>query len=230
MDNVYTISLVHLFGALLAGGLIGLERSYHGRPAGFRTHTLVCMASSLLMLLTVYQVELLPALPIEIMRIDPTRMAQGIMTGIGFLGAGVIMKEKLTIRGLTTAASIWMTASIGILIGIGFYFAAGVATVLTLGALSLFRWIELVIPTLYYARLEVRTLNKDQVSLEEIQDVIRQHGCSLANPGYSMEEGGKYFSYEMTVRTRNRDNYKRLAQSLTKMKKIPGFQIRPASD
>jgi putative Mg2+ transporter-C (MgtC) family protein len=230
MDNVYIITLVNLLGALLAGGLIGLERSYHGRPAGFRTHTLVCMASSLLMLLTVYQVELLPDLPLETVRVDPTRMAQGIMTGIGFLGAGVIMKEKLTIRGLTTAASIWMTASIGILIGIGFYFAAVVATVLSLGALSLFRWIELVLPTLYYARLEIRTLGKDRVSLDEIQNVIRQHGCSSANPGYSLEEGGKYFAYEMTVRTRDRENYKHLAQSLSKMKKIPGFQIRPASD
>lgn len=135
--------------ALAAGGLIGLERSYHGRPAGFRTHTLVCMASSLLMLLTVYQVELLPTLPLETVRVDPTRMAQGIMTGIGFLGAGVIMKERLTIRGLTTAASIWITAAIGILIGTGFYFAAAVATLLALGALSLFRWIEKVLPSLY---------------------------------------------------------------------------------
>jgi uncharacterized membrane protein YhiD involved in acid resistance len=64
--------------------------------------------------------------------IDPTRMAQGIMTGIGFLGAGVIVKEGLTVRGLTTAASIWVTAAIGILTGIGFYYAAGLGVVLTL--------------------------------------------------------------------------------------------------
>lgn len=118
MTEIQITTIVHLLGAVLAGGIIGAERSYHGRPAGFRTHSLVCMASSLLMLLTVYQIELLPNLPLESIRIDPTRMAQGIMTGIGFLGAGVIMREKLTIRGLTTAASIWMTASIGILIGV----------------------------------------------------------------------------------------------------------------
>ena len=73
-------------------------------------------------------------------------MAQGIMTGIGFLGAGVIMKEGLTVRGLTTAASIWITAAIGMLLGIGFYFPAIVATFLTLGVLSLFRWIEAIMP------------------------------------------------------------------------------------
>ena len=122
MEKEYLTILLHLGLAVLAGGLIGLERTYHGRPAGFRTHTLVCTASSLLMLLTVYQWELLKGVPLETVRVDPTRMAQGIMTGIGFLGAGVIMKEGLTVRGLTTAASIWITAAIGILFGIGFYF------------------------------------------------------------------------------------------------------------
>ena len=109
MHAIYIDSLTKLLLALAAGGLIGLERSYNGRPAGFRTHTLVCMSSSLLMLLTVHQIQLLPGIPIDTVRIDPTRMAQGIMTGIGFLGAGVIMKEKLSIRGLTTAAG-WSAA------------------------------------------------------------------------------------------------------------------------
>ena len=78
-------------------------------------------------------------MPLEAIRIDPTRMAQGIMTGIGFLGAGVIFKEGLTVRGLTTAASIWITAAIGILVGIGFYFAAVLGAVATLVMLSVFR-------------------------------------------------------------------------------------------
>ena len=94
--NDYEVIFVRLLAAVFAGGIIGLERSYHGRPAGLRTHTLVCVSSSLLMLLTVFQWSLLAAMPIDTIRVDPTRMAQGIMTGIGFLGAGVIMKEKLT--------------------------------------------------------------------------------------------------------------------------------------
>ena len=89
----------------------------HGREAGFRTHALVCVSSSLLMVLMVFQWELVPKEYLDTVRVDPSRMAQGIMTGIGFLGAGVIIKEGLTVRGLTTAASIWMTASIGIVIG-----------------------------------------------------------------------------------------------------------------
>ncbi|MCB1989759.1 MAG: MgtC/SapB family protein, partial [Burkholderiaceae bacterium] len=129
-DNIQII--IHLISALTAGGIIGLERSFHGRPAGFRTHALVCLASSLLMLVTMYQSRWIPGIALETIRTDPTRMAQGIMTGIGFLGAGVIFKEGLSVRGLTTAASIWITAAIGILMGIGFYMPAILATALTL--------------------------------------------------------------------------------------------------
>jgi putative Mg2+ transporter-C (MgtC) family protein len=114
-DNYGAIAL-HLVIALAAGGIIGLERSYHGRPAGFRTHALVCLSCCMLMILTVYQETWFSAYSLEQISVDPTRMAQGIMTGIGFLGAGVIMKEGLTVRGLTTAASIWITAGIGIMI------------------------------------------------------------------------------------------------------------------
>jgi putative Mg2+ transporter-C (MgtC) family protein len=105
MDPNSTIILTHLAGALLAGAVIGLERTYHGHSAGFRTHALVCMASSLLMLVPLYQWKWLPGLLTEMFRTDPTRIAQGIMTGIGVLGAGAILKEGVTVRGLTTAAS-----------------------------------------------------------------------------------------------------------------------------
>src|SRR5687767_15424790 len=146
-----------MVAALVAGGLIGLERSHRGRPAGFRTHALVCLASSLLMLITVYELHWIPrgAAHASVV-LDPTRMAQGIMTGIGFLGAGAIIKEGFTVRGLTTAASIWITAAIGILTGIGFYFAALIGTILVLGTLSAFRWIEARMPTETYAIFMVR--------------------------------------------------------------------------
>ena len=95
METEYLATILRLIFALFAGGLIGLERSYHGSPAGFRTHTLVCTASTLLMLFSVNQWEFVTDGHMETIRIDPTRMAQGIMTGIGFLGAGAIMKENL---------------------------------------------------------------------------------------------------------------------------------------
>src|SRR5258708_27659873 len=146
--DIYEMA-IRLLVALAAGALIGYERSYHGRPAGFRTHSLVCMASSLLMLVTVYEAHWV-RVTVQAVSIDPTRMAQGIMTGIGFLGAGVIIKEGLSVRGLTTAASIWTTAAIGILAGVGFYFPLALSVLLTLGVLSLFRCIEGRMPSQAY--------------------------------------------------------------------------------
>src|SRR3954447_14078358 len=154
MNDYLEISL-RLFIALTFGGLIGLERSYHGRPAGFRTHTLVCLASSVLMLVTVYEGQWFAPQSLQRAVIDPTRMAQGIMTGIGFLGAGVIMKEGLSVRGLTTAASIWITAAIGVLVGVGFWFPAVFASAIALGTLSFFRLIESHMPTQYHAYFTV---------------------------------------------------------------------------
>src|SRR3990170_5183496 len=143
--------LEHLLVALTAGALIGLERSYHGRPAGFRTHTLVCIASSTLMLVTLYPGRWFPDPVSGTVSVDPTRMAQGIMTGIGFLGAGVIFKEGLTVRGLTTAASIWTTAAIGILVGIGLYLPATISAIAVIMILSGFRYVEMRLPSEFYA-------------------------------------------------------------------------------
>ena len=230
MEKEYLTVLLHICLALVAGGLIGLERTYHGRPAGFRTHTLVCTASSLLMQVTLYQWELLAAVPIDTLRVDPTRMAQGIMTGIGFLGAGVILKEGLTVRGLTTAASIWITAAIGILAGVGFYFPALVGTALTLGTLSIFRRIELIMPALYYARLEIRFRRHEAMHEEPLRALITEHGFSVANLSYALKEDGKMFEYAMIIRTSRRDDTRRLAGTLAANDKVLEFLITPAGD
>ncbi|MDH5230026.1 MAG: MgtC/SapB family protein [Gammaproteobacteria bacterium] len=229
MFEEYLPSLIRLVGALAAGGLIGLERSYNGRPAGFRTHSLVCMSSSMLMLLTVYQWELLKSAPIDTIRVDPTRMAQGLMTGIGFLGAGVIMKERFTIRGLTTAASIWVTASIGILIGMGFYVAAGIATILALGTLSLFRWFENVLPTLQFGRLSVRVLRKEHLNEDDIMEVIRYHHFGTTGRTYHLEAEGKWIRLEMTVFTRRPGAFRTLAETLAQMEEVQEFSVTPRS-
>ena len=230
MEKEYLSVLLHLTLAVLAGGLIGLERTYHGRPAGFRTHTLVCTASSLLMQLTLYQWEMVAGMPMETVRIDPTRMAQGIMTGIGFLGAGVVIKDGLTIRGLTTAASIWITAAIGIMAGAGFYFATIVATLLTLGTLSVFRHIELIIPALYYSRLEIRFRRQEILTENDLRALITEHGFSVANLSYALKEEGRFFEYSMIIRTSKPDDNRRLAETLAAHAKVLEFRITPAGD
>jgi putative Mg2+ transporter-C (MgtC) family protein len=222
--------LVHMLSAVIAGGCIGLERSFHGRPAGFRTHTLVCLASSLLMLVTLYQWQWLPGVPLETIRTDPTRMAQGIMTGIGFLGAGVIFKEGLSVRGLTTAASIWITAAIGILTGVGFYLAAAVATLLVLGTLSAFRWIERALPSQIYAHHHVKFERAHTMPEIDVRRLISSHAFSIANMSYRVSGDGRFFEYRMIIRTNDWDNMRRLAETLRDRTTIVEFRISPTGD
>lgn len=215
---------LHLIGALIAGGVIGLERTFHGHPAGFRTHTLVCLASSLLMLVTLYEWKWLPGISLESMRTDPTRMAQGIMTGIGFLGAGVIFKEGLSVRGLTTAASIWITAAIGILLGIGFYFPAVLATLLTLGILSLFRLLEIRLPRQSYAQYHVSFDRNNVMPENQVKKLLDDHGFEIENMSYRITQAG-LFEYRMDIRTTNPDKTSTLAEILRETESVREFRI-----
>jgi len=126
-------------GALL-GGLIGFERETHNRRiAGFRTHILVCVGSTLMMLTSLYVFDLYK----NNAAVDPARLAAGVITGIGFLGAGTIIRSKVSVTGLTTAASLWTVAGIGLAIGTGFYIAGCVTAVIVLTSLYLLRKIPI---------------------------------------------------------------------------------------
>jgi putative Mg2+ transporter-C (MgtC) family protein len=229
----YLEILGHLGAAWLAGSLIGLERSYRGRPAGFRTHALVSLASALLMLITAYPQDWLPAdvkgAGVSTI-LDHQRMAQGIMTGIGFLGAGVIFKEGLTVRGLTTAASIWITAALGILYGVGFFLPAILGTVATLGTLQVFRWIESWMPTQAYAHFILRFPREKTMAEDKVREMMKDHGFSVANINYRMEDGGKTFEYRMTIQTTQKNALERLAVALREKDEVLEFRISPAGD
>jgi putative Mg2+ transporter-C (MgtC) family protein len=230
LNDEYLQILLRLLAALAAGGIIGLERSFRGRAAGFRTHALVCIASSLLMLVTVYESQWFFSQAGSRVVIDPTRMAQVIMTGIGFLGAGVIVKEGLTVRGLTTAASIWITSAIGILTGIGFYYAAGLGVVLTLGTLSVFRWIEGRMPTELYANFTVR-FGRDSVMPEpRLRELVARFHFSVANLNYRLLGEGDQFEYRMVMRTLKAENVRLLAEALNADPGVIEYRISPTSD
>ncbi len=222
--------LLHLGSALLAGSLIGLERSFHARPAGFRTHALVCLASAALMLVTLYQPQWMTNVPVDTIRIDPTRMAQGIMTGIGFLGAGVIFKEGLTVRGLTTAASIWMTAALGILYGIGFYFPAVVASIATLAILGAFRIIEAAMPTQFFAHHTIRFRKHAVLPEPELRKMLEEEGFSVTQMSYRLDNDGADFEYRMVMRSSDRSSAERLATRLARMEAVQEFRISPTGD
>jgi putative Mg2+ transporter-C (MgtC) family protein len=222
--------MLRLVAALAAGACIGYERSFHGRPAGLRTHVLVCLASSVLMLVTVYEDQWVRIAGEA--RLDPTRMAQGIMTGIGFLGAGVIVKEGLNVRGLTTAASIWITAAIGVLAGIGLYFPMLFAVLLALLVLSVFRWIEMRVPTQAYYYFDVKYAREGNLSEEAMRELLRKLGFSVANFSYRLDGSGsdRSLRHKMTLQTTDRKAAARLARWLEENYTVIEFRLSPTGD
>lgn len=135
--------VLRLIVAAILGGIVGLERGSGDRPAGFRTHILVCVGSALFMLVSMYGLDDMYSATNSTtedfgQRRDSTRIAAQVVSGIGFLGAGTILHEGLTIKGLTTAASLWIVSAIGLAVGSGMYFLSIVATAITMVTLVTF--------------------------------------------------------------------------------------------
>jgi putative Mg2+ transporter-C (MgtC) family protein len=222
--------LLRLLAAVAAGTCIGYERSFHGRPAGLRTHVLVCLASSVLMLVTVYDDQWVRMAGDS--RLDPTRMAQGIMTGIGFLGGGAIVKEGINVRGLTTAASIWITAAIGVLAGVGLYVPMTFAVLIALLVLTVFRMIEQRVPTLAYYYFDVRYERESNLSEEGMRTLLSKLGFSVANFSYRFDCVGSERSlrHKMTLQTTDRTAAARLARWLEENRGVIEFRLSPGND
>ena len=135
--------VLRLLLAAVLGGIVGMERGSGDRPAGFRTHILVCAGSALIMLVSMYGFEGFDKVPFEYPKNrDSARIAAQVVSGIGFLGAGTILHEGITVRGLTTAASLWMISAIGLATGAGMYLVSVGATVITFMTLTAFHSVE----------------------------------------------------------------------------------------
>lgn len=181
-------------GAVLAGIVIGGEREYRASPAGLRTHILVSLSSCLLMLAAVHQMEWLNDAPRDVIRIDPVRMAHGILTGIGFLCGGVIFREGFNVRGLTTAASLWTTSTLGMLFGIGFHTLAifgAAATVLVLAAVTI---TERHAPQRRVVHLSARYRRNAPVSAQSFRLLLADHGMKAITVDERLEAETLVFS------------------------------------
>jgi len=132
--------LIAMLVSTVLGTLVGWERQLGRKPAGLRTHTLVCLGSTMFVLVTKHAVQ-----DIGGPSLDPTRMIHGVITGVGFLGAGSIIRQEGYVAGLTTAASVWMVAAIGVSVGVHAYVLAAIGTGLALVVLEVFRWAEKVL-------------------------------------------------------------------------------------
>ncbi|MDD5292299.1 MAG: MgtC/SapB family protein [Candidatus Omnitrophica bacterium] len=146
MVGPFSITVRLILSAVL-GGVIGMERELHRHEAGLRTHILVCMGSSLIMLTSLYVFDIYKGINV----VDPSRIAAGAITGIGFIGAGAIIRSGMSVKGLTTAATLWITAAVGLAVGCGFYLA------------GIFASLTSVIVLLFLRNIEKKLLGKGEV-------------------------------------------------------------------
>lgn len=123
--------IIRILVATVLGAVIGLDREYRTKATGFRTHVLVALGSALFMIISVHGFDDLPKDQMTL-RMDPARIAAQVVTGIGFIGAGTIIFQKNVVKGLTTAAGLWVTAAVGMACGVGMYTLATVSTVIVL--------------------------------------------------------------------------------------------------
>ena len=214
-----------IVGAVVAGGAIGFEREYRSSPAGFRTHILVCLSSALLMLAAVHQIRWLSDTPNELIRIDPVRMAHGVLTGIGFLCGGVIFREGFNVRGLTTAASLWMTSALGILFGIGFYGLAVGGTAATLVVLAAVAMSETVLPQRHYADVKVRYRRDGPASAQAYREMLRGHGLRPLAVTQTLHD--EVVEFSATVGGFDEPRADTLAAALRSDSAVVGFECQP---
>ncbi len=192
------VAMLRLTLAATLGAGIGWERERHGRAAGLRTHLLLCVGCALIMLISLQIPRLFLALGSEsTVRIDPSRVASQVLSGLGFLGAGAIIVLGQHIRGLTTAACIWVTAAIGLAVGAGFL------------ALALFTWGVVIVALLVVGRLERRMARKDQYMgltlvfprpgerIGSIQELLGRHGMRVVE--YTVDRRGQVAEYNLQV-------------------------------
>lgn len=173
----YDETLLKLLLSAILGGVIGYERESAHRPAGLRTHLLVSVGSTLIMMVSMNMVKIAHAGGAA--NVDPGRIAAQVVSGIGFLGAGTILRDGATIRGLTTAASLWVVAGIGLAVGVGAYLPAVSTSVLILLALIfLSRFEKFYIVKVYHHQLTVRAKDEPGV-MGKIGQVLGNHGVNI---------------------------------------------------
>ncbi len=221
MNMMWTF-IIRLLLATIFGALIGLEREYHAKEAGVRTHLLVALGSCLFMILSIYGFDAF--LDHDNVSFDPSRIASQVVTGIGFIGAGTIILHKQAVRGLTTAAGVWVTAAIGLACGNGMYILAGVTTVTVLSSLGL---INLYLPSLSQRERQITFLAEDYNVLTDILENLRKEKIVVLN--YEMrkdaEENNGKMLIALKIRMKRYDTIESMTSILKNFEKVELVQI-----
>jgi len=227
-----TVILLNLLGALLLGLLVGYERSYHGRAAGMRTYGLVCMASAALTVIGAYPENWFGGHVSQYLgNTDPTRVVQGIVTGIGFLGAGVIMREGFNISGLTTAASIWASSVIGVMVGMGFYLGAMGLAVLCAFAMIFLTRVEAWLPSRHAIAITMRFRQGYKPQEPALRSMALQRGYEIAGGSLmiSCDDGAQEWRFvAIALNKRSGSSMAEVSVELAEFEGIQSFQLTHA--
>lgn len=214
--------LIRLLTATALGALIGFEREYHAKEAGVRTHLLVALGACLFMILSIYGFDFM--LGRDHVSFDPSRIASQVVTGIGFIGAGTIILQKQMVRGLTTAAGLWVTAAIGLACGAGMYVIAVVTSAIVLTSLGL---INVFLPYVSQKERHVTFLAEDYVVMTEVLDNLRREKITVLN--YEMhkdaEENNGKMLVSIEIRTKKYDTVQAIKSILRDFEKVELVQI-----
>ena len=207
--------------AILVGGMIGFEREMHGRPAGLRTHILVCLASTLLIFASrVVPEQLIDPESTARIVMDPNRLAAGIVTGVGFLGAATVIRAGDIVRGITTGATVWTVAGLGIVIGQGEYSIALVGAVAVMIVLAGLDPLTRRIAPVIYRRLTVTGLGADMPVLSKrIGEILREYKIRVQD--LSGGRGGPSEPFELVFHVRLR-NSQQAPEMLERISHVPG--------
>jgi len=190
------VIIFRLIAAGILSGAIGFEREFHGRAAGFRTHILLCIGSTLVMLTSMHIFDVYSSR----VAVDPARIAAGVVTGIGFLGAGAIIHSRSSIRGLTTAASLWVVAGIGLAVGSGLYIGAVTTTILTLVALMIFSRVEhVMIRRDWYRTLAIES-REGADQLKSIRQILSEYSCEITDFEADKSAGGEGMALKLGLK------------------------------
>ena len=226
MVNLWSSSLMdilfRLFLAFFLGGLIGLERNMHGRAAGLRTHILVCLGATIIMIMPqLLALHFSAAMGSTWVQSDPGRIVAGIVTGIGFLGAGAIIKIGDIVRGITTAACIWFTAALGVVIGNGHYGLAMIATAMALIVLLLFDRVGHWIGTVHYRKVSVTVQEKFRAAFEERADeLFNRFGIRVQDQSHEWQKKGSEFKIVYQIRTKESRNSGSVVQEFSRLEGV----------
>ncbi len=225
------IVFFNLFGALLLGLIVGYERSYHGRAAGMRTYGLVCMAAAALTVIAGYPSYWFGGQVNTYLAGDPTRVIQGIVTGIGFLCAGVIMREGLNISGLTTAASIWTCSAIGVMVGVGFYASAILLTLLSALCMMWISKLESWLPSRPAVAVTLE-FQKNFVPHEHtLRDLIYSNGYEVASGSFAIRSSNGKLEWHFVAIALSKNSgaaMNELASGLSTLEGVDNFALSHA--